>query len=271
MERPYVDYYAQNEISPISQDISDLSKHLCRRGALYRFLGITPGNVRGRKVLEFGPATGHNPLHTASLKPAKYVLVDANPTAIREIERFFIKHDVSNFSLVLSFIEDYEDNDEYDLVVGEAFLSVQKFPREILDKMASFVRPGGILLVSIQDSVSSLSDFLRNAIGSALRDPNIPLRENAERLIPVFEPHLKILTGMSRPITDWILDHLQPFAFKELFSCGDVIEHLNDSFVFLGSSPNFVTDWRWYKDCLDDRLVNANAMAFQLFKNILHF
>ena len=41
--RPYVDFYRQEEISPVAQDISDLDRHFQRRQALYRHLGISPG------------------------------------------------------------------------------------------------------------------------------------------------------------------------------------------------------------------------------------
>mgnify|MGYP006176012067 CR=1 FL=1 len=47
-----------------------------RRDSLYRVLGLPPSFVRGRSVIEFGPGSGHNALFTASLAPARYVLVD---------------------------------------------------------------------------------------------------------------------------------------------------------------------------------------------------
>lgn len=68
--RAFIDYYSENAISPVSQDISDIGKHFRRRDSLFRLLGLLPTFVRGRTVLEFGPGSGHNALYTASLKPS---------------------------------------------------------------------------------------------------------------------------------------------------------------------------------------------------------
>ena len=65
----FVGFYESNNISPVSQDISDLNKHFQRRNSLFRSLGILPSLVKGIKVLEFGPGSGHNALYTASLFP----------------------------------------------------------------------------------------------------------------------------------------------------------------------------------------------------------
>lgn len=37
----HLEFYKKNKISPVRQDISDLSRHLDRRGSLYRYLGLT--------------------------------------------------------------------------------------------------------------------------------------------------------------------------------------------------------------------------------------
>ena len=81
-ERPYLDYYISNKIIPVRQDISQLESHLKRRSVLYHHLSIPPAAVRSQRVLEIGPGTGDNAIHTASLSPKAYVLVDGNPYSI---------------------------------------------------------------------------------------------------------------------------------------------------------------------------------------------
>ncbi|MBK9350980.1 MAG: hypothetical protein IPN05_12725 [Sulfuritalea sp.] len=62
-------------------------------------------------------------------------------------------------------------------------------------------------------------------------------------------PHLKNLRGMSRSVEDWIMDNIvHPLKNRRLMSVPDVIETIGDQFDVYGSSPQFLTDWRWYKE-----------------------
>jgi hypothetical protein len=52
-DRPaFVGFYELNNISSVSQDISDLNQHLQRRESLFRSLGFLHAFVKGIKVLE---------------------------------------------------------------------------------------------------------------------------------------------------------------------------------------------------------------------------
>lgn len=83
-KKAFVDYYNEHNISPVSQDISDIKKHFERREALFRHCGIPPTLVSGKTVLEVGPGTGQNAIFTNSLKPKKFVLVDGCSKSIQE-------------------------------------------------------------------------------------------------------------------------------------------------------------------------------------------
>ena len=39
----HLGFYLEHEISPVRQDISNLDKHMERRGSLYRYLGLPSG------------------------------------------------------------------------------------------------------------------------------------------------------------------------------------------------------------------------------------
>src|SRR5919204_7018496 len=84
-----LDFYRRHRISPVRQDIRDLGAHFGRRAALYRHLGILPAFLRGRTVVEIGPGSGFNSLYTASLDPARYVLVEPNPRGVDDIRQLF--------------------------------------------------------------------------------------------------------------------------------------------------------------------------------------
>ncbi|SVE28106.1 uncharacterized protein METZ01_LOCUS480960, partial [marine metagenome] len=75
----HLDYYLEKNISPVEQDISDFGRHLDRREALYRSLGIYSNAIKGKRVLEVGPGSGQNSLHLAHSMPEELVLVEPNP------------------------------------------------------------------------------------------------------------------------------------------------------------------------------------------------
>ena len=125
MSRPFLDFYGQNNIAPVREDsVPDLDLHLKRRAALYTLLHIPPNAVRGRRVLEVGPGSGDNAIYTASLNPASYTLMDANPRSLAEVEakladkQFAISRLVKVEVVESDFLE-YRGADKFDLVICE--------------------------------------------------------------------------------------------------------------------------------------------------------
>src|SRR5437016_651290 len=86
-KKPYIDFYESKKIIPVHQDTTDIEKHLQRRNALYYQLSLIPGWMTGRSVIEFGPGTGDNAIHTSSLSLSRYVLVDGNSESIKEVNQ----------------------------------------------------------------------------------------------------------------------------------------------------------------------------------------
>jgi SAM-dependent methyltransferase len=259
--RPYLDYYRENKISPVSQDISDLTRHFQRRASLYRALGAAPALIEGKSVLEFGPGSGHNALYTASLGPRRYLAVDANPTGLAELRALFGTYPwLTPPELVESYIEDFATAERFDVVICEGVIPMQNDPAAFARRVASFVRPGGVFLTTTIDGVSILADQMRRLLNFRLpRD--WPIERRVTALEIELAPHVAQLPGMSRPLVDYIHDNtLQPFV-GPLFSFADAVVALADDFDFYGSSPQFVLDWRWYKTLTgDDRRFNERAV-----------
>ena len=77
------------------------------------------------------------------------------------------------------------------------------------------------------------------------------VHKQLHELTPYLEPHLKHLSGMSRPVEDWIMDSIvQPMRDRRLLSIPDVVNCLANRFDVYGSSPRFLVDWRWYKEII---------------------
>ena len=262
--RAFVDYYRERDISPVKQDTSDLERHHGRRTSLYRLLGIPPLYVEGARVLEFGPGSGDNAIVTAGLRPARYVLVDGNPRAIAETRAQLANISLPSgaCSVVESYIEDFASEERFDLVVAEGLVPFQNDPAAFASHIASFVRAGGLLVITTADAASAIGEIGRRLLGNRLAPPSLPYEQRRQRLAPVFAPHLATLSGMSRSVGDWIDDNIVHPLTGRLFSIADALATLEPAgFTIWGSSPQFLTDWRWYKHVYGEACAfNARAL-----------
>jgi len=271
MRRPFVDFYRENEISPVRQDIDDLNRHFERRASLYRVMGIPPHFVAGCDVLEFGPGSGHNALYTASLAPRSYTLVDGNPYGLDEARRLLAPYaEQTGIRFVESLIEDYE-GEAADLVICEGTIPFQREPAALARCVARFARPGGLIVLTTVDDVSYLAEALRRLACECIAPPSLPNAERLEVLRPLIVPHLRSLAAMSRLPDDWIWDNiLQPLAHGP-FSIPDAIVALAGEAEFYGSSPAFTTEWRWYKE-LYGAARDFGQRALQAYpENVINF
>lgn len=273
--RPYIDHYREHKIAPVTQDLTDMGRHIRRRSALYRQLGIVPAHLRGQRILEFGPGTGQNALYTNSLEPARYLLVDGNPTGCqitnKNLEKYFGQS--KNWEVVCSLLEEFETEERFDAVFCEGMIPNQNDPAKFLRIAARFVAPGGTLVTTCVDAVSFLSETLRRLIVRLVVPPEASPIENLPLLRPFFATHLATLPDMSRLIDDWLLDSMQQPLMGKNFSIRDAIEAFHAdpalSFDVQGGAPHFFTDWRWYKSIHTEDPA-CNDVAVQAYLANMH-
>jgi SAM-dependent methyltransferase len=258
----FVTYYTENNISPVAQDISDIGLHFQRRDTLFRNLGIPPLFVQDRTVLEFGPGSGHNSIYTASLKPSKYELVDANPTGLENTKSMLSGHSEIDIKIHDSLFMDFKTEKKFDLVWAENCIPGQANPLEILQHVANFVRPNGILVITLTNGISILSECFRRLIYHKFLKSQDSVLKNADKMVSFYKHHTKNLTGMSRSTKDWILDNItQPLHDRKMLSLPESVEAIGDKFDVFYNSPKFVQDMRWYKEVVgQNRLFNKLAL-----------
>jgi len=240
-----LDFYQQHNISPVRQDVTDLPAHFARRAKLYRDLGLAPMAIRRKSVLEVGPGSGENALYTNSLKPELYVLLEPNQVAAEELGNSL------NGTVFQVRVEDYHAQWRFDLVLCEGLLGLcGSDPKTLLESVAKWVTPGGVLVITCIDAISDHAEILRRAMAQRLIDRSAPLADQVAALRPVFAPHLATLTGMTRSVDDWIIDNLlNPASIGPTFSIPEACQQLDGRFELLGCSPRgLLPDWRWYKD-----------------------
>jgi SAM-dependent methyltransferase len=274
MSESLLDFYRRHRISPVRQDIRDVRAHFGRRAALYRHLGILPGFLRGRTVLEIGPGSGFNSLYTASLQPARYVLVEPNPRGVDDIRQLFSGYPAlaDRVEVVPAAAGEYRSAEPFEFVFCEGVLALAGLPdpTPLLRTVARHTAPGGMLVITCIDAVSDFSEIMRRFIAQRLIDPAGDLDDHVRRLLPAFSPHLSTLSGMNRRHDDWIVDNLlNPASIGPLLTIADAIKALDGAFDVFGSSPRFLTDWRWYKSIAgeSDRF---NALALEAYWTNVH-
>ncbi|MBL4759664.1 MAG: methyltransferase domain-containing protein [Mariprofundaceae bacterium] len=265
---PYISFYEDLGIIPVHQDLTQLDVHFERRSALYRHLGLIPSFVRGMRVIEFGPGTGDNAVHTASFGPSRYVFVDGNTSSVKVLEEKISKNILpKNATVCFENANDYTDDEKYDLVICEGIVPGQCDPSAFLKKLSSFVDVGGVIFLTTQSSTSLLSENCRRAMKPFLTRPQEDVASLIERSAVVFQSHLETLPGTTRNAEDWVLDNIvHPWNPEFVFTIADAIEALDGEFEVLGASPNFLSDWRWYKSIVGEDTGTNRQATEQYYK-----
>lgn len=263
VERAYLDYYERNRLVPSRQDLSDIDRHMARREALYRHLGLLPAWLRGARILEIGPGTGDNAMYLDQFEPSLFTMVEGNEHAVAEI-----KARCADGRLRASAVEahhadgaTWRDDRLYDLVLCEGVLPGQAEPAAFLRHLSSFVAPGGVLVGTTTNASSNFAEVLRRMVKPVLASRGLSGDALSSALQRIFEPHLAALPGMSRAPSDWVADNIiYPWMVVPVFQAEDAIACVADRFDVLGTSPKFLTEWRWYKSvALDERGYNDVA------------
>ena len=266
----FVTYYKENKISPVNQDISDIELHFQRRDTLFRSLGIPPRFLQGKTVLEFGPGSGHNSIYTASLNPSKYELVDANPIGLKNTKSILSDYNEVDITIHDSLFLDFDCDLKFDLVWAENCIPGQADPIGILNHVSNFVKKNGLLVVSLSNGISVLSEVFRRMIYHKFFKSKKDITDQATRLVPFFQNHTRHLKGMSRSTKDWILDNmLQPMFDRNMLGLPDLVNELEEEFDIYSTSPRFLVDWRWYKEVVGEkRFFNEKSLECYYKSNI---
>ena len=75
---------------------------------------------------------------------------------------------------------------------------------------------------------------------------------------------LDSLIYMTRKHEDWCIDLMCDAYYNHTFSISDALKLLEKDFFLLGSSPNIMTDFRWYKS-LSNNYEEYNNYFYQKF------
>ena len=270
--KDHLGFYLEHEISPVHQNISNLSNHLERRESLYRYLGLPKSYFSGKKILEVGPASGHNSLYIASCSPEKIDLLEPNPVAINEIHELYEQFNVPHTQpkVILQTLEEFEKDQAYDVVVCEAWLGISDHERKLMKKLAGFVKKEGVLITTLASPVGYFFNMIRRLFANQLLSEFDSLEKKSKTLLMAFSSHLKTLKDMTCPHIDWVQDSLLNPGFLTMHPMPEMfIEDIGSRFSIYNSYPNFSSDWRWYKS-LYGKKKNFNEIFLDSFSRNGH-
>lgn len=261
----HLEYYQQHGIAPVSYDLTSLDAHFDRRRSLYNKLGLPSLAFAGSDVLEVAAGTGHNSLFIAAQHPRKNVLLEPNPTAIDHIHAAYAGFKLSHTKpeLITHKLEDFCPRDLFDIVLCENWLGTSSHELDLLTKLASFVRPGGVLVITTVSPIGFVPNLMRRYFASHIASPDLSFDMRTSLLASAYASHLGHLGEMTRNVTDWVQDNMiNPAYFGLCLSSPTVLSHLGDSFEVLGAYPAFIEDWRWFKALHgDERAINKHFLS----------
>jgi len=169
-----------------------------------------------------------------------------------------------------SNILEYSDDSLYDLVICEGVLPGQFEPGAMAAHVLSFVRPGGVSILTCFDSVSALSEIARRYVANSVFGDLEYSEELVHQLVEFFTPDFNCLTGMTRRPKDWVLDSIINPWLGDFFSLEDALEAAADGHALLGTSPRILQDWRWYKNPTNLDENNTLATAISSYRRNIH-
>ena len=248
-EAPFLHFYGKNGIIPTHLEVPDIAKFYLIRDRLFETIGVAPSLIKGCDILEVGPGSGEKTTHLLSKSPNSYTAVEGNPASAKAIKNLLLAFEpnIGTFLHEVDFL-DFESETKFDFVIAENVVPFQIEPSEFLLKLIDYVRPGGLLIFNCVDGISMLSESLRRILCRKLNLIDSNLTASGERIADFFSADLGQLPGMNREKTDWAIDQMiHPFSGK-LISISESLNSLMSFARYLGSSPSFYTDWRWYKD-----------------------
>ena len=275
---PYIDYYKKHKIIP-TIDLDDISiKNMFQqRESFYFLLSIQKNAFKNSSILELCPGNGYNAYYLlTALNPSKITLVDNNEYSIRGLKKNLKKF--KDKKIIYSDIYKFNTNKKYNFVIIENTLPGLDNPKKIFNKSISFLEKEGTLITTLSDDFSLFSEKLRFLMSHIIinsddikdlnRDKKIDILSN------IFQSHLRTLNTDTRNAKKWVQDNMLHYEWmtkKNYFSIDDIYEIFlkKKNFSIIRTSPDFNTNYQWYKKY--DRLRYMQNLYKNYTENKINF
>lgn len=260
-------YYLKHGISPVCYLANDLSEHLERRQSLYNMLGLPGILFRGKKILEIAAGSGQNSLYVALQRPSRYVIVEPNPVALKQIEETYrdFSGPHTRPEIIPITLEEYPSKELFDVVICEGWLGSSRHERSLVGSLADRVAPGGMIILTALSISGWLANLVRYCmIQKLLTNKPCGYDSRVGLVLKALSSHLRTISGMTRRHEDWVKDNMVNTTYLDQGLTLEMILKKTSpkGFTVFGASPDFITEWRWFKQLHGGNTrTNENAMA----------
>ncbi|MBI5814831.1 MAG: class I SAM-dependent methyltransferase [Nitrospinae bacterium] len=269
-----LNYYTACGISPVHYLASSVQEHLERRQSLYDMLGLPGLMFRGAKVLEIAAGSGQNSLYVSMQLPSKYVIIEPNPAALKQIEGTYADFNFPHTrpEVLPVTLEEYGSGGKFDVVICENWLGASDHERSLAGTIADLVAPGGAMVLTALSIAGWLPNLIRYGLVqkmSAGKPDDYQTR--VAMALEAFSPHLRTIAGMTRRHEDWVKDNMvNPTYLVQGLTLEMILqEAAPKGFTVFGSSPGFITEWRWFKQ-LTGEGKKKNENALECYERLTH-
>lgn len=169
-------------------------KHKNNRSNLYRKLGLRSSLFKNAKVLEIGAGSGENAIDILTRGISSLTIFDGAQVVLDNLKAN-IKSDIPTDFKLHDFSYPYIQNQVFDIVICEGVIPLQKNPTAFFKNVCKTVAPGGVVLITTMDSISSLSEALRRILSIIIRTHGAFKVKN---FVDFFEKDFEALDGMTR-------------------------------------------------------------------------
>lgn len=265
-------FYQDNKFNPVPIALDSRSaweSQVAKRCNLYkRHLGIPLSLLNNQPVLEFGCNSGENALVLAA-NGANLTLVEPNDQVLPRLRELFQRYDLQKHIVDLrtETIAQFETQKRFSLIIAEGFLPFISNREEMLNKIISFLAPGGIMVINFVDRFGSLLEMTRGLIfRRACQLANVEINSNVALEI-AYKLYGEDFTrsNASRPFQAWITDNfVDPyFTSHWLWSYQEIIPLIEAAGCEVHStSPvwSSLDHFSWYKKTQKTRQIHNKFM-----------
>lgn len=262
-------YYKKNAIHAVEYDRTNqnLERHFAhRKNLIENHLNIPISLLRGKNILEFGPNSGENSFIYFNAG-ANTHLVEPDITIHRKINELFKGHGSDSGKLIISdeFIENFQSDKKYDIVVAEGFLHALPNRKDIIKKKIFSFAKSLVHLTYSNDHgyfFESIKRFVFRRITVLRGNTKHKIAYEDELILAskLFKEDFDKLNS-ARKFESWFLDVIRnPVqTSKTLDSFDDYLDLSNEcEFDIYSMSPRWDArnDKKWFKNLSQEKIMD---------------
>jgi 2-polyprenyl-3-methyl-5-hydroxy-6-metoxy-1,4-benzoquinol methylase len=236
-----------------------------RKNLFFDYLKLPLSLIANKSILEFGCASGEKSSIYAHYG-CKLTLVDTNVKFLKELKINFKKLNLNKkiVKIVNGSVENFSAKKKYDFCFAENFLASTKNRKKNLSKLCTYLKPGGMLLITNTDPYGYFFDYLKSFIlKNYLILNKIYDLKSIIKVAKQFFLNEFLLSKNTRNFEQFVIDQLvlNTGLKKAVWNIEEIIDTINKKKLrFYSSYPTIKPKCFWYKNTLASEIINKSFL-----------